>query len=61
MKCPRPNCDSVGQILDTRVRPDGVKRRRYRCAHGHRFSTIEQVAERDTTAQGQTLRVKAAR
>lgn len=42
MKCPR--CDREGQVLDSRVRPDGVRRRRYVCVNQHRFSTLELLA-----------------
>lgn len=39
MKC--PICDAWTDTLETRTRADGTKRRRYECANGHRFSTLE--------------------
>jgi transcriptional regulator NrdR family protein len=56
MKCPR--CDTEGQVLDTRVRPDGVRRRRYVCAKQHRFSTLEVLAEPLAGVHGQPLHAK---
>lgn len=42
MKC---RCGAWSDVLETRTRADGVKRRRYVCANGHRFSTIEVLME----------------
>lgn len=50
MKC--PHCTQWSEVLETRTRPDGSKRRRYECANEHRFTTVERViAERPTTNQ----------
>lgn len=53
MRCPR--CDQEGMVLESRPRPDNAKRRRYQCANGHRFSTLEQIAERNEQTSGQRL------
>jgi transcriptional regulator NrdR family protein len=56
MKCPR--CGTDGQVLETRVRPDGMRRRRYECAKQHRFSTLEFIAEPMAGIHGQPLQAK---
>ena len=38
MKC---RCGAWSDVLETRERSDGTMRRRYVCANGHRYSTIE--------------------
>lgn len=43
MKCPQ--CNTYTEVLETRFRADGVKRRRYLCANMHRFTTLEVVVE----------------
>jgi transcriptional regulator NrdR family protein len=43
MKC--PHCKAWVEVLETRMRADGVKRRRYTCANMHRFTTLEAVVE----------------
>lgn len=43
MKCPR--CSAWSDVLETRTRQDNTKRRRYECANGHRFSTVELISE----------------
>jgi transcriptional regulator NrdR family protein len=43
MKCPR--CNAWVEVLETRMRADGVKRRRYMCANMHRFTTLEVAVE----------------
>ena len=43
MKC--PECNVWTEVLDTRMRKDGSRRRRYQCANLHRFSTVERVEE----------------
>lgn len=40
MKC--PTCDLKGVVHETRPREEGVMRR-YRCAAGHKWKTIEQL------------------
>ena len=35
-----PTCDTYTEVLETRVNPDGM-RRRYECANMHRFTTQE--------------------
>jgi transcriptional regulator NrdR family protein len=39
VNCPR--CGTWAEVLETRTRLDGSKRRRYECANEHRFSTEE--------------------
>ena len=60
MKCPR--CSLETQVLATRTRPDGVKRRRYVCLgpRPHRFSTIEQLAQPDESQRGTPLVTRKA-
>ena len=44
MRC--PECNVWAIVLQTRKRKtENVTTRRYECANGHRFSTIEQVAK----------------
>lgn len=43
MICPR--CNAWADVLETRTREDHSKRRRYECANGHRFTTLEFVKE----------------
>jgi transcriptional regulator NrdR family protein len=43
MKC--PVCKTYTEVLETRMRSDGVKRRRYLCANLHRFTTLELIVE----------------
>lgn len=39
MKC--PYCKVWAEVLETRTKADGSRRRRYQCANLHRFTTIE--------------------
>jgi len=41
MKC--PTCTTWASVLETRNRVDQSTRRRYECANGHKFSTVERV------------------
>jgi transcriptional regulator NrdR family protein len=41
MKC--PVCGTYTEVIDSRMRPDGTRRRRYQCANEHRFTTNEIV------------------
>ena len=41
MKC--PVCGTYTEIIDSRMRPDGTRRRRYQCANMHRFTTLENI------------------
>lgn len=49
MKC--PECDTWTTVQDTRMRSDGLRRRRYQCANMHMFSTLEQLAVTPTGKQ----------
>lgn len=41
-------CKGHTKIIETRVRSsDGLKRRRYECGKGHRFTTLEMVVAVD--------------
>ncbi len=61
-------CHAPTRIVDSRyVAEKGTTRRRYRCANGHRFSTVEEVMElkrgvaakpSETAAQLMTARYK---
>jgi transcriptional regulator NrdR family protein len=41
MKC--PVCGTYTEVIDSRMRSDGVRRRRYMCANMHRFTTLELI------------------
>ena len=43
MKC--PECQKWTEVLESVLRDDGSRRRRYQCANLHRFSTVERVEE----------------
>ena len=42
MACKEPDCGKRARVLETRSR-DGYVYRRYTCASGHKFSTVEGV------------------
>lgn len=41
MRC--PTCKTWTEVLETRTRQDGTRRRRYVCANLHKFATVERV------------------
>jgi transposase-like protein len=41
MKC--PVCGAYTEVIDSRMRSDGTRRRRYLCANMHRFTTLELI------------------
>jgi transcriptional regulator NrdR family protein len=41
MKC--PVCGTYTEVIDSRMRVDGTRRRRYLCANMHRFTTLELI------------------
>lgn len=41
MRC--PTCQTWTEVLETRTRQDGTRRRRYVCANMHKFNTVERV------------------
>jgi len=41
MKC--PECGTWTEVLESVLRDDGSRRRRYQCANLHRFSTVERI------------------
>jgi transcriptional regulator NrdR family protein len=43
MKC--AHCKAWSFCLETRTRKNGDRARRYECANGHRFSTLEKIVE----------------
>ena len=47
MKC--PECGTWTEVVETRSRLDGSRRRRYQCANMHRFNTEERVVGRSST------------
>lgn len=50
MRC--PECDVWAIVLETRHRKTkNATARRYECANGHRFSTVEQVAKFKSSEQ----------
>jgi transcriptional regulator NrdR family protein len=38
-----PECNVWTEVIDTRVRSDGSRRRRYQCGNLHKFWTVETV------------------
>jgi len=52
MNC--PTCNKGSEVIDSRLIPNGVRRRR-QCLNGHRFTTIEQVPQPTLAAQLRTL------
>jgi transcriptional regulator NrdR family protein len=40
-KC--PECNVWTEVIDTRLRSDGSRRRRYQCGNLHKFWTIEAI------------------
>ena len=44
MKCAQ--CNSKASVVETRQKPDGDMRRRYKCDCGFKFSTTEMTNER---------------
>ena len=47
MKC--PECGTWTEVLESVLRKDGSRRRRYQCANMHRFNTEEKVVGRSST------------
>ena len=47
MKC--PECGTWTEVLESVLRRDGSRRRRYQCANLHRFNTEEKVVGRSST------------
>ena len=47
MKCPQ--CGTWTEVLESVLRRDGSRRRRYQCANMHRFNTEEKVVGRSST------------
>ena len=43
MICNQPQCKAWTRVLETRHKYDNETYRRYECANGHRFSTMERV------------------
>lgn len=41
MKC--PVCKAYADVIDSRMRADNTRRRRYMCGNMHRFTTLEIV------------------
>lgn len=41
MKCPM--CKAYSDVLDSRMKADNTRRRRYVCGNMHRFTTLELV------------------
>ena len=55
MKC---RCGAWCDVKETRERGDGTMRRRYVCANGHRFSTLEAWFDYVKGGSGDDERVK---
>lgn len=54
MKC--PECGVWCMVMETRVRKDNTKRRRYECANGHRFTTEEIIQRQPRKRKARTER-----
>ena len=55
-KC--PECNVWTEVLDTRLKSDGSRRRRYQCGNLHRFWTEERIVPgRSSTATEKTADV----
>ena len=53
-----PECGTWTEVLDTRMRKDGSRRRRYQCGNLHKFWTEERVVPgRSSTATEKTADV----
>ena len=48
MKC--PTCNTWTEVLESVLRRDGSRRRRYQCANLHRFNTEERIVGLSSTA-----------
>ncbi len=48
MKC--PTCNAWTEVLESVLRRDGSRRRRYQCANLHRFNTEERIVGLSSTA-----------
>jgi transcriptional regulator NrdR family protein len=48
MKC--PTCNTWTSVLESVLRRDGSRRRRYQCANLHRFNTEERIVGLSSTA-----------
>lgn len=57
MKCPR--CNAWADVFETCTNEDSTKQRRYECAEGHKFRTVELVAP-DTHKFSQPTNHKSA-
>ena len=44
-----PECNVWTEVLDTRLKSDGSRRRRYQCGNLHRFNTEERVVGPSST------------
>jgi len=53
MHCPK--CDRRAGVIDSREKPSGERYRRYDCACGNRFSTVEWID--DTLKKGKDMKV----
>lgn len=53
MNCPR--CIQSTDALATEKGPHGTVRRRYQCAHGHPFTTVEVYEPQDPTIERKAL------
>ena len=58
MKC--PVCNTWVLVMETRAKPDNKKYRRYECANGHRFTTIEVVTKVISPKPNQPIRASTA-
>jgi transcriptional regulator NrdR family protein len=52
MKC--PVCGTYTEVIDSRLKNDNTRRRRYMCANEHRFTTLE-ILTKETKCSTPTL------
>lgn len=57
-----PTCKAWAEVKDTRPRKeDNTRYRRYECANGHRFSTLEQVLPPEVLKQARLTNLAKGR
>jgi len=57
-----PTCKAWAEVKDTRQRKeDNTRYRRYECANGHRFSTLEQVLPPEIAIKARLANLAKAR
>jgi hypothetical protein len=55
MNCPRNLCGQRAELVASGAGPHATQRRSYRCAAGHKFSTVEVYEPQDPTIERKAL------